>query len=288
MDRKSAISIGNTRTLGILMILGLLVVAGCEDKRRHQASEKVEFPTVTPAVGKDASAQDTAIALLNALKHLQEIRSQGFGDPANKEKYDQAMGAIAALMDKDEVYLYVVGNRAPGVPLDMKRDAAVRMTAESWTSAVAHYVDGIDFSSVSTINLPKGRPVSGDSLRLTSGGDIVRERGAAREFEGAIVRIDAENPGERQKLTRIEADPAVAARKTVNPDGVPDQSYVSLVRQKALEQGFNVPLRVSFSFELRQLPEGWRAKALTLDAARTSGPTPAAQPSPEAAPIPAS
>lgn len=252
----------------VISCLVAAILTGCEDKRRHQASEDVEFPVVTPPVDKDASAEDTALALLDAMKTLQSIRAVGFGESGNKEKYDQAMGLIASLMDKDEVYINVKADRSPTVPRDISRDAAARLVAEAWVSTCAHYLDSIDPGTKSTTLFRKGEAASRTIRKLNPDGSLRREPLATRETDEATVHVDAENPAERTMLSSIEGEPEL--QNAQGPDGKPlvkgSAAYESKLRELALKVGFNVPIRAQIAVNLKQTPEGWRAIQLWLQA----------------------
>jgi hypothetical protein len=237
--------------LSTLFLVLLTIMAGCEDKRRHQASEEVAFPVVSPPVGKEATPEDTALALLDAMKTLQNIRAVGFGVTGNNEKYDQAMGLIASLMDKEGIYANVKGDRSPTVPRDISRDAAVRLVAEAWVSTAAHYLNGIDATTKSATIQKKG----------AAAGKARRDITLVRDTDEATVHVDAENPSERKALAEIEDSKELTSAS--GADGKPlakdSEAYIQKVRTLAIERGFNVPIRAQFSIILKQMPEGWRA-----------------------------
>lgn len=258
------------RTLVAASLL-LLCLSGCEDKRRHQASEEVSFPSVPPPVGKDTGAEETALALLDAMKSLQSIRAVGFGVEGHKEKYDQAMGLIASLMDKHAVYEKVVVERSPSVPRDISQDAATRLIAEAWVSTVAHYLDGIDAGSKSSVSFKQGETITSPHRRLERDGTIKKYSSRKLETDEAIVYVYAENPEERRQLEEIEGGPDV--RRAAGPDGKPlekgSPAYLAKIRGITIPRGFNVPIGVRIAIRLKQTPDGWRAMSLRLEAPKT-------------------
>ncbi len=242
-----------------------MLVTGCEDKRRHKASEQVAFPTVDPSVSKDATPDEAAFAFLDAMRTLQSIRAVGFGVAGNKEKYDEAMGRIAALIAKDAVHNAVIAEKPAGIPRNIERDAAVRLVVESWVSTLAHYLDGVDRASVNVTTLPAKAALATD---------------AAQNTEEATVRITAENPREREWLNRIEALPEIAQARTTEGDPLPKdgEAYAALVRAKAIahDPSFNFPIGARIAISLIRRPEGWRVTRMTIEGA--AWPTRSTQP----------
>jgi len=239
-------SLRSRRAWTVITAAILTLNFSCEDKRRHQASEHVEFPLVQAPVGKDATADATALALLDALRSLQRIRAVGFGVEGNKEKYDQAMGLIASLMEKDTVFQKARSDRT--VPRDLSRDAAVRLVAESWASIVAHYVEGIDAGTVTSRIFRKGATLSSGAK---SEADL-----AASSGDESRVHVAGENPGEREALAKIESRLSTSATPRPNE---------AALRAECLKQGFNYPIGARFAIRLTRTPEGWRATRLHIE-----------------------
>lgn len=231
-------------------LLGLALVSGCEDKRRHQTSEDVTFADVQAPVPDDAPPDDVAKALLNTLKELHAIRNAGLGDPDQKERYDKTMGKILSLAAQEQIHNNVKSKGSALTPKDVTQNAAVRLVAESWASIVAHYVDGFLL----------------DTLSVFGGGG----------GDHATVNIKAENPKERKLLDEIEALPEIAgakddAGKPLVKTGV---EYQKLLKSKALAKGFNIPIRAELSIHLRKVEGAWRVTRLKIGPA--SARTPAA------------
>ena len=234
----------------------LTLVTGCEDKRRHKASEQVAFPAVDPSVPKDATPDEAAFAFLDAVRTLQSIRAVGFGVAGNKEKYDEAMGRIAALIAQDAVHNAILAERPAGIPRDIMRDAAVRLVVESWVSTIAHYLDGVDRASVNVTTLPAKTGVAGEAAQTTA---------------EAIVRITAENPREREWLAIIEALPEIAQARTTEGDPLPrdGEAYASMVRAKTIahDPSFNYPIGARIAINLIHRTEGWRVTRMSIEGA---------------------
>lgn len=241
-------------------------LAGCEDKRRHQASEQVEFPIVRPPVGSDAPADAVALAMLDAMRTLQRIRAVGFGHPDNKAKYDHAMGVIASLMDQDRVYMSIKAEPPPSVPRDIKRDAAVRLVAESWVSAIAHYSEGMESSARNMTIRKKGEILLEPNRIALADGKIERSNERVLATDEATLSVDAVNPHERELLEKIEASDEMV--KSVGPDGKPlakgAEAYIAKLRSLTIPQGFNVPIGAEIVIRLCHTPEGWRVFRLHL------------------------
>ncbi|MBX3394066.1 MAG: hypothetical protein KF841_01735 [Phycisphaerae bacterium] len=241
-------------------------VAGCEDKRRHQASENVEFPVVEPPVGSDAPADAVALAMLDAMRTLQRIRAVGFGHSDNKAKYDHAMGVIASLMDKDRVYMSVRAEPPPSVPRDIKRDAAVRLVAESWVSAIAHYLEGMESSTRELTIRKKGEILFEQNRAMSADGKIERSNERVLAMDEATLYVDAVDPHEREMLAEIESSDEMT--KAVGSDGKPlakgTEAYLAKLRLLTIPRGFNVPIGAVIVIRLSQTPDGWRVFHLHL------------------------
>jgi hypothetical protein len=229
------------------LVLSALVTCwlGCDDKRRHQTSEAIEFEAVQAPVPDNADAPAVARAFLEALRDAQHARSQDFQDPQDRAKYDSAMGRIASLAAKQAIYVQVVSSGLRSVPADLTVEAAVTMISESWVSIAAYYVDGFMFETTTLL------PGAGASRETT-----VR------------ARLIAEPPADRTRLTLIEtSDDVLNAR---DADGKPldedSSAYTELVRSRSLEMkpSFNIPIGVWFEITLRQVDGPWRVSSLRL------------------------
>jgi len=236
----------------ILACLGvaLTMTAGCKDQRRHKSSEVVEFATVEPPVPADASPKLVAMTLLDALEQFQTVRETGLGRQGNRQDYDTALGTIMSLAAQEQIYERVRKRGSFTVPKDVPKQAALRLIAESWTSMLAHYADGILF----------------ETLKVDSGTQDSRD----------TVRVEVENPHERKRLAEIEALPDIADAQ--GKDGKPlshtSPEYFDLLRSKTLAEGFNVPIRRRVTLSMVRDEKGaWRVVDLTLGPAPSNAVT---------------
>ncbi len=247
----------------------LVVVSGCEDKRRHQTSKGLTFVSGEAVVGAAAPPADVARAFLGALREAQTVRQRGLGTPENREAYERAMGKIGHLAARGVIRekMSKVGSRT--LPLNLSEEAATTLVSESWVSIAAYYVDGFLFHTMRVA--PKG----------------------PKPHDGVLVSLEAQRPRDRQRLEEVEASAAVAGAKDAagKPLRRGTAAYNALVQSKtlALEQGFNIPIRARFTVELWQVDGAWRVVGLEIGPAPVPGPMvlPArsgrARPLPEAA-----
>ncbi len=230
---------------GLVLCAVVTCWLGCDDKRRHQTSEAIEFEDVQAPVPDDADAAAVTRAFLEALRDAQHARSRDFQGPQDRAKYDSAMGRIESLAARQAIYQQVVSGGHRSVPADLTVEAAVTMISESWVSIAAYYVDGFMFET--TTLLPGVGAAKATTVR---------------------ARLDAERPEDRSRLTLIEtSDDLLNAR---DPDGKPldpnSPANTELVRSRALEMkpGFNIPIGVRFEITLRKEDGPWRVSSLRL------------------------
>lgn len=230
-----------------------LLLAGCEDKRRHQVSEELEFKVIPPSSGKDATPEQIGREALEAMHDLQHVRREGLGKVENKDKYESAMGRLFGVAARDRIYESVKPTRreiklengqkasvvdgSPFVPWDVTESAAVRKIVESWTSKIAHYVDGIDW----------------DSLLAKKSGD-----------KTATVTLLAENAMERSQLDAIEKEVASLKTEAGTPMERGSKEFWDAVRVRTLAQGFNVPIATQITITLAKQGDGWRVTAVAV------------------------
>ena len=227
-------------SIRLAAVLCLLLSAGCQDKRRHQSSEEVEFAGVGAPVADEASPETVVLALLDAMVEVQQVRRIGLGRSENKDRYDEFMGTTWSLVDQDRILDGVRKGGLPMVPKDITKNAAVRIVVESWISTVAHYFDGLLLETMATEISRKG--------------------------DHATVRLEIENPDERQRLDEIEADPQMTGMtgKDGNTLSKTGPEYLDRLRLRTLAEGFNVPIRKRLAIRLSRVGGAWRAYRLEL------------------------
>ncbi len=216
----------------------LMLMPGCEDKRRHRASEEVQFAAADLDLSDNATPDAVVDALIRALQEFQTVRQEGMGKPGNREKYDRSMAALSALAARDVIHAQLLAHRSPLIPKDLTRAAAVRVVVESWASAAAHYIHGAKL-------------------------ETLRPRGEQTGID-AVVFVDAENPAEREKLDKLLAGAEFAAVRDL-PETSPE--FVEKVQPAALAMGFNVPITARLKFTLRRAEGRWRIFRLEIGAA---------------------
>ncbi len=230
------------RVLAILLLVAL--ASACDDKRRHLASDSVEFASVEASVPKDAPPGDVVRALLAALRDAQHARAKGLGAPERRQGYDAAMGRVASLAARRAVLRGLRGAGSPNIPKDISEQAAVTLVSESWVSVVAHYSDGILLESLS------GIPKDPDPAAVIT------------------ARVEAERPEDLARLRQIEAVLASAP----SDEGVSAAEAEGLrtrdVRARMLEgsPASNFPIRVQIVIRLRHEDGAWRATWVGLEA----------------------
>jgi len=90
------------------------------------------------------------------------------------------MATISSLMDRDTVVKRMRTKPSAMLPKEITSARAVQIVAESWTSMLAHYVDGL----------------------------LIEETLVSRQIQeeqSAVVTLMAENPEERRKLDELLA-----------------------------------------------------------------------------------
>ncbi|MCB9858003.1 MAG: hypothetical protein H6818_20145 [Phycisphaerales bacterium] len=233
------------RTFAIVS-LAALMLAGCDDKRRHQASEEVAFKIIEPAAGADASPEAIAKEALAAMQELQRVRAEGMGKDDNRAKYEEAMGRLFGVADRDRIYALVKpdpagGGGSPFAPTDITENAAVRRVAESWTSETAYYINGLDLDSV------VAKKASGSDDRM-------------------LVSVNVVNANDRSALAEIRSQSGM---------GPADAPFASLtaeqqqkIRDAALKRGFNVPIEAQIRLVVAKTKSGWRVQKVDVGPGR--------------------
>jgi len=222
---------------------GLMTQAGCQDKRRHKASEQVEFGKVDLALEDEAKPEVVARAFLETVQDMQRVRIEGLGKDDNAKRYDDNMARLMALSASKTIYKKVKPRKnagSPFVPVDITEDAAVRHIVSLWVSKIAHYADGMDMGT-----LKKGN-----------------ETKKAEQTYSVI----ATNAQEKEKLATITA--AFEKKRTDDTPAKGSKAYWAALRKQTLPQGFNVPIEARITVVLQKVGPSWRVSDLLLGPAR--------------------
>ncbi len=212
--------------LAVLLALLLVSSPSCDDARRHQASEELASVEVKAPLPDDAAPAEVAKELLRTFRSLQHVRRSGLGTADGKAAYDRSMATIASLTARDMVLARLRKTPSTMIPKDITSARAVQIVSESWTSMLAHYVDGLLIEeTLATRLLPDGR---------------------------VAVTLEAENPEERRKLDELRA----------SGDAKDDEH----LRSAALAEGFNVPIRVRIVMRLTKIDNAWRLSDVAIGA----------------------
>jgi hypothetical protein len=222
-----------------LLVTGLLA-AGCEDRRRHQASEAVALSPADSPVPPEAPPIEVARATLTALADAQRARAAGLGGEEKKRAYERALSQACALAARKEIHEQVASSRALNIPRDITEDAAVNIIVESWISSIAHYCDGI---VVDTLRIIPDAPQT-----------------------DATAQVEAHNPRERERLATIEAETLESGPKGLAGDsaGANPAGRAGSIRDKAVAQGFNYPEGAGIEIRMRKLEGGWKVTRVTV------------------------
>ncbi len=210
----------------VALYLLLMTSPGCEDKRRHQATQYVTFSASQPALAADAPPLEVARAALACMVQAQRARRDGLGSEDRLKSYEEAIGRLLVLASRDEIHKSIINSKA--YPADIKEETATTLIVESWLSTVAHYVDGIDLQSV--------RPKSTQSPNSTT------------------ITVRAVNPRDAELLK--------AVRQRVSPAEGPDGD--KRLREAALKEGLNLPIETDIEIRLTRRKDGWRVSDLKL------------------------
>ena len=210
------------------------LLAACDDKRRHQASDSVSLADVQSPVSADATPSEVAKAMLSALRDAQNARALGLGSASSKKAYDNALGRLRALTAAKDVQEQIIATKSLTIARDISQDAAVTLVNEAWISQFAHYEAGI---LLATLRVTPDNPQT-----------------------DALAQVDAENPREREMLMQFEADlqksPPVDALGKPAPSVSP--AYQEALRTKTLAAGFNVPITAMLEIRMRKVDNAWR------------------------------
>lgn len=249
----------------------VFLAAGCEDQRRHQASQDLKLLDVEPRIAADAAPEVTARALLSALRELQLVRAEGLGVEDNRDRYNRALGEIVSLMDQRRVHAMMrePGLRSPLIPKNIERAPALKLVAESWASMVAHYVDGIS----------PALPLSASSVMR---GGVKPQPDGTKVQSPDEVRVMAVlvSPREKAIIDEIAADKSFTDRRDEwgRPIAYGSPQWREFVEPRALERGVHVPIETTLTISLARVDGAWRVYSLALGPGR---PVVAAAPSNE-------
>ena len=129
----------------------LVLLAGCRDDRRHQASEVTTLEVKTGVVAADAPPADVTRALLTRLAKAQRARVRGLGIPANRDEYLATMAEVRGLAARTSIFETYRARGGAQVPRDLKEDGAVRVVTDGWVSICAHYADKLETATISPL-----------------------------------------------------------------------------------------------------------------------------------------
>jgi len=228
-----------------------ILICGCDDKRRHSASAGLALSKTPCSLPADAPPGAVAESLARAIAAAQAARADGLGSPERKADYDKALGQIWSFADRSDIYENVRRVHGVGIPVDVSEDAACTLIIESWISEVAHYIAGVNY----------------DTRRITP-----------EQYQAdCIVHFEAESPSDKAELASIESSlPAPATDK----DGT--TARLATIRDRAVEEGFNIPVETSIDITLKKKDDGWRAVniglSMALNRSRTVTSMPAKKP----------
>ncbi len=235
-----------------------VAMPGCEDQRRHQASEDVDLLNTPAPVAADAPPEVTSKAMLLALQEMQVVRRQGLGVEDNRDRYNRALAEIVSLIDQQRVHenMREPRRRSPLVPDDIERAPALKLVAESWVSMVSHYVDSI--SPTMKVDMT---PVTRGRTAKQQDGTSVQLPDETRAFATLY------NERERAIVEEIAADSAIANLKdeTGKPVERGSAAWLAAIKPLALERGVHVPVETKVTLHLSRGPEGWRVYRISLD-----------------------
>lgn len=226
------------RRVTIACLLSALVLAACDDKRRHQLSDAVSFPQTDAAVINGASCDDVVKAMLLSMIEAQKVRAVGFGKAEARQQYDKSMATIQSLMASDKIY-ESVKKGSQTVSKSITKNAAMTLVAESWVSIIAHYIDGIAWPTMKITTYTGKR---------------------------ATAMVELVNPEEQAMQAEIESSPEVTQAKDASGQPLVKESeeYWKLVRTMAIRKGFNVPARAVLTLTLQNIDDAWRVESLAI------------------------
>ena len=151
---------------------------------------------------------------------------------------------LFGVADQDRIYASMKPDPKTGggsrlAPTDITKDAAVRTVAESWTSVAAHYIDGMDTSTMRVLKAGQDR---------------------------MMVTVEAVNAKEQTALAKIRADAGMGAAETPFKDLTAEQQQK--IRTAALAEGFNVPIAAEIKIAMGHTAVGWRVQSVDVGPAK--------------------
>lgn len=222
----------------VAFVMTGIALSACEDRRRHEPSEPVAIALAESPVAADAPPKEVARAMLNALSDAQRARAHGLGDPQKKKAYDLALSRIRALSAAKEIHEQVLAARSITIPRDVSESAAITIINEAWISEIAHYCDGILL----------------DTLRLTP---------ESPQSE-ATAYVEGQNPIEREKFAKMEADLRQASSKAAADSPSSGATRLAALKARALAEGFNAPPNAIIELRVRKRGDSWRVLRVSL------------------------
>ncbi len=224
------------------LAIAVVALAGCEDKRRHRASQGVEFSGGKTAVSPSASPVDVAVAFLNALGEAQSARSAGLGKGEHADAYTSSMGAVSSLVAGREVLSRLQASRGAGRPIGLTEEAATTTVTESWVSLAAYYADGFQFD---TLTVKPQNPAPGESV---------------------TAYVEARRPEDARRLAEIEKSLEGAEGQDGKPLARGTGEFKKRVRSVALagDPPFVTPITARFQITLKQEEGAWRVAGFTF------------------------
>lgn len=185
----------------------MLVLAGCRDDRRHQATEVTTLEAKADVVAANASPEDVTKALLARLAKAQRARARGLGNEANRDEYLATMAEVRGLAAKSSIFENYRARGGAQVPIDLKEDGAVRIVTESWVSICAHYADRLETASMQPPRITgKNAAIIAEVAPVSGSDPSDRTKAGAR----IVCRLLMDS-GNSWKVQRVEMDSQIGS-----------------------------------------------------------------------------
>lgn len=185
----------------------MVVIAGCRDDRRHQASEVTTLEAKADVVAANATPEDVTKALLTRLAKAQRARARGLGIEANRDEYLATMAEVRGLAAKSAIFDNYRTRGGAQVPIDLKEDGAVRIVTESWVSICAHYADRLETAAIQPPRITGKNAVILAEVASVSGSDP-NDRSKAGARIVCRLSMDSANSW---KVQRVEMDSQIGS-----------------------------------------------------------------------------
>jgi len=236
------------RCSGLIALTAIVLLLGCRDRRRHQASHAASAVQADPSATRNATPAEVVGSLLESLARLQRARAAGLGVDSNQEAYDEAMARVWSLAAGADLRERLLQSRSATIPRNLSEEAALTIISESWASMLAHYIEGVRLETLKFVpNQPQG---------------------------AAAAYVEAHPPGDERVLAELTAANANrgAASEADKPALTTGWLEQPRLRERAIDRGVCPPTAVGITIRLQKFNDGWKVTQVKIGPSKASHP----------------